>query len=91
MLLPKNPRIKSKATIKRYLEAHPYCEWTLHTTGREVPGWLGPHHIIFKSQENGHDTEENIIRLSQKIHELAHGKDSQLWREKFLAFKASLS
>ena len=69
MMFPKQNRIISPSTIKRYQKEHPMCEFPRCFK----KAWLGPHHIIFKSQL-GNDTEDNLISLCQEHHDEAHGK-----------------
>ncbi len=69
-MFPKSPRIKSKATYDKYKRTHPDCE----VCGRLI--FLGPDHIIFRSQ-GGSDVEENLIALCRKHHLMAHGLDQK--------------
>jgi 5-methylcytosine-specific restriction endonuclease McrA len=80
MQFPKKPRIKSKKAIKDYEKSHPFCEIC---SGQP---YLGPHHIIFRSQ-GGSDVPENLIRLCYNKHRDAHGPDSRKIREELKDFK----
>ena len=82
MLLPKQKRIKSPATLRKYAEDHPYCEHP------DCGSWqsLDVHHIQFKGQQ-GSDIPENLITLCRKHHTKAHGKDSRAIRELYLRLK----
>lgn len=81
-MFPKSPRIVDKEFYRRYGQEHEYCE----VCGRR--GWIGPHHIIFRSAGGG-DTEGNLITLCQEHHENAHGPDAKEWRDKFVKMKVS--
>ena len=84
-MLPKKPRIVDKKYYKRYQLEHPWCEWTLITTGEKVLAWLGPHHVKYRSA-GGSDTWENLISLSERIHTMAH-QNKKLWCKLFKAYK----
>lgn len=86
MLLPKKKIYKSKANYVKYGRQHPNCEIPLC----KEPPWLGPHHIVFRSQGGG-DENENLIRLCKTHHDEAHGPDSREVRERLKALKLSLS
>jgi len=81
MLLPKNKPYKSKANYKKYGKRHPVCE-----NCRNQRAWLGPHHIIFRSQGGG-DEDENLISLCQSCHYEAHSYSPKFWRDKFKEIK----
>ena len=85
MLLPKKKIYKSKANYEKYREEHPNCEIPLCKEN----AWLGPHHITFRSQGGGDDSE-NLIRLCKSHHDDAHGSDSRGVRERLKALKEAL-
>jgi len=79
MKFPNKKIIKDKKYYREYQESHPNCE----VCGK--PGWLGPHHIIFRSQGGG-DTWENLIRLCKKHHDGAH-YHKKFWQPIFMDYK----
>lgn len=86
MMFPKKDVYKSKTNYKKYQAEHEYCE---------IPGctnipWLGPHHIVFRSQLGG-DEDDNLIRLCERHHDKGHGPDSREVREVLKKLKLYLS
>lgn len=86
MMLPKKKIYKSKANYEKYKRKHRLCEIPL--CGKST--WLGPHHIVFRSQAGG-DENENLICLCKEHHDQAHGADSKNVRERLKALKLSIS
>jgi 5-methylcytosine-specific restriction endonuclease McrA len=82
MMFPKNKRIEDQEYYIKYQLEHPFCEFI--DCGE--PGHLGPHHIIFRSQQ-GDDSWENLIRLCEYHHTKAHKDEAQLWRRLFQTYK----
>ena len=85
MQFPKKKRIKDPDFYREYQQSHPWCEFT--DCGEAA--WLGPHHIIFRSQGGG-DTEENLIALCKTHHDQAHGINSRQFRVILQEIKSSL-
>lgn len=76
MKIPKKKPYKSKTDYAHYACFHQFCE---------IPNcrklkWLGPHHIIFRSQGGG-DEDGNLISLCKEHHDIAHGVEAKTFRE----------
>ena len=85
MELPKKKIIRDKGLYREYGEEHYQCE----VPGCSEEGWLGPHHIVFRSQGGG-DTLDNLIQLCRRHHEWAHGEHSRKARKFFQTIKSQL-